>query len=381
MSHAIDVTDADFAAKVLKSPRPVVVDFWADWCAPCKQLSPILDELAETFDGQIDFVKIDTNENMGVPAQYGVLRLPTVLVFSGGEIVKQFMGAVPKLQLRKALDEVTPQIMVDAVDEMLVVQRGKELGYKLSDDQFKNAVDSIKKDNKIETEEQFQAALKQENMTLADLRRNFERQMIRSRVEQNEVLGKVGMSEDEARKYYQAHLNEFTAPPTVTLREILVAVPVDPKGLNVAADEAAKDKAAAIRARAVGGESFEKLAAELSDAPSRANAGLIGPISAKDLSPEFQKLIEAMKPGDVSQPIRTPRGYQILKLETTTGAQTMTFEQAREQISDRVVGGKRQQEFLKLLDKLRAEASIEFKNADIKKAYEQGVALQKRTAS
>jgi thioredoxin 1 len=106
MSHAIDVTDADFAAKVLKSPRPVVVDFWADWCAPCKQLSPILDELAETFDGQIDFVKIDTNENMGVPAQYGVLRLPTVLVFSGGEIVKQFMGAVPKLQLRKALEEV-----------------------------------------------------------------------------------------------------------------------------------------------------------------------------------------------------------------------------------------------------------------------------------
>src|SRR5674476_1387201 len=76
MSHAIDVTDADFAAKVLASPRPVVVDFWADWCAPCKKLSPILDELAETFDGQIDFVKIDTNENMGVPAQYGVLRLP-----------------------------------------------------------------------------------------------------------------------------------------------------------------------------------------------------------------------------------------------------------------------------------------------------------------
>ncbi len=106
MSHATDVTDADFAAKVLNAPRPVVVDFWADWCAPCKQLSPILDELAVTYDGRIDFVKLDTNENMSVPAQYGVLRLPTVLVFSNGEIVKQFMGAVPKLQLRKALDEV-----------------------------------------------------------------------------------------------------------------------------------------------------------------------------------------------------------------------------------------------------------------------------------
>jgi thioredoxin 1 len=106
MSAAKDVTDATFASVVLTSPRPVVVDFWADWCAPCKQLSPILDELAKTYDGQIDFVKLDTNANPAVPSKYGVLRLPTVLVFQDGEIVKQFMGAVPKLQLRKALDEV-----------------------------------------------------------------------------------------------------------------------------------------------------------------------------------------------------------------------------------------------------------------------------------
>ena len=76
-------------------------------------------------------------------------------------------------------------------------------------------------------------------MTLADLRRNFERQMIVSRVEQNEVFGKVGVSEEEARKYYDAHLAEFTTPPSVTLREILVGVTVDPKGINVAKDEAA----------------------------------------------------------------------------------------------------------------------------------------------
>src|ERR1035437_808027 len=90
-------------------------------------------------------------------------------------------------QLRKALDEITPQLLVDAVDEMLVVQRGKELGYKLSDEQFKSVLDNIRKENKIETEEQFQAALLSENMTMADLRRNLEPQMIRQRVEQNEV--------------------------------------------------------------------------------------------------------------------------------------------------------------------------------------------------
>ena len=113
--------------------------------------------------------------------------------------------------------------MVDAVDEMLIVQRGKELGYKLSDEQFKSVVDNIKKENKIETDEQFQAALKQENMTMADLRRNLERSMIVQRVQQNEVLGKIGVTDDEARTYYDSHLDEFTTPPTVTLREILVA--------------------------------------------------------------------------------------------------------------------------------------------------------------
>ena len=284
-------------------------------------------------------------------------------------------------QLKKLLDEVTPQILVDAVDEMLIVQRGKELGYKLSDDQFKAAVESIKKDNKIETEEQFQNALKQEGMTMADLRRNFEKQMIISRVEQNEVLGRVGVSEEEARRYYEAHTSEFTSPPTVTLREILVTVAVDPKGVNVALDEAAKAKADKIRARAAAGESYEKLAADMSDSPSRANAGLIGPISVQDLSPELKKVIEGLKPGDMTQAVRTARGYQILKLETSTGSQTLSFEQARDQISDHVFAGKRQVEFHKWLEKLRAEAIIEWKNVDIRKAYERGLVLQKTTAS
>jgi peptidyl-prolyl cis-trans isomerase SurA len=280
-------------------------------------------------------------------------------------------------QLRQALDEITPQIMVDAVDEMLIVQRGKELGYRLGDDQFKNVLDNIKKENKMESEEQFQAALKSENMTLTDLRRNLERQMIYQRVQQNEVLGKIAVTDDEARKYYEAHLNEFTTPPTVTLREILVNVPGDGKTLNVAADEAAKARAEEIRRRVTsGGESFEKLAAEVSDSPSKANAGLIGPLSVSDISPELRKQIEAMKPGDVSEIIRTARGYQILKLESVTATQTLPLDQAREQISERVFTDKRKAEFQKYLQKLRAQAIIEWKNEDVRKAFEEGLKQQ-----
>ena len=286
------------------------------------------------------------------------------------------------VQLRKALDEVTPQIMVDAVDEMVIVQRGKELGYTLSDAQFKGVVDNIRKENKIETDEQFQAALKSENMTMADLRRNLERTMIFQRVQQNEVLAKIGVTDEEARKYYESHLKEFTTSPTVTLREILVAVPGDPKVMNVAADEAAQAKVQQIRKRVTtGGENFEKLASEISDSPSKANAGLIGPLSINDLSPDLRKQIESMKAGDVSEPARTTRGYQILKLDAITATNTLPLDQAREQISERVFTDKRKAEFQKYLEKLRAQAIIEWKNEDVKRAFEAGMKLQAAAAS
>jgi peptidyl-prolyl cis-trans isomerase SurA len=277
-------------------------------------------------------------------------------------------------QLRKMLDEVTPQLMVSVVDEMLLVQRAKELGYKMSDEQFKSILDSIKKDNKINSEEEFQAALKQENMTLADLRRNLERQWMVSRVQQNEVLGRIGVTEEEARKYYEAHKSEFTSPSNVTLREILVSVPKEAKATD---ETAAQQKATEIRQRVLGGESFDKLAAEASDSPSRANGGLIGPLSLNDVSPDLKKLLEGMKPGDVSEVLHGPTGYQILKLESITAAQTMAFEQAREEISNRVFTDKRKDEYGKYLTKLRSDAIIEWKNDDVKKAYETGLAQQK----
>jgi peptidyl-prolyl cis-trans isomerase SurA len=285
-------------------------------------------------------------------------------------------------QLRKALDEVTPQIMVDVVNEMVIVQRGKELGYTLSNEQFKSVVDNIKKENKIETEEQFQAALKAENMTLADLRKNLERQMIRQRVEQNEVLGKIGVSDSEARSYYESHMNEFTTPPAVTLREITINIPSDSRGVNVAAEEAAKERAEAIRTRVASGkEDFQKLATEVSESPSKANGGLIGPLSINDISPDLRKIIDAMKPGDVSELIRTSRGFQILQLVSRSESKTMPFDEAKEQISERVFTDKRKVEYMKYLERLRGQAIIEWKNEDVKRAFEEGLKQQAAAAA
>jgi len=281
-------------------------------------------------------------------------------------------------QLKQALDRVTPQLLVAAVDEILLVQRGRELGYKMADDQFASVLDSIKKDNKIESDEQFQAALKAENMTLSDLRKSLEKQMIISRVQQNEVMSKIAVNDEDARRYYQQHLGEFTQPRSVTLREIFITVPGDGTAVNVGLDEEVRGKIAAVRQRAVNGESYEKLATDLSDAPSKANAGLIGPLSLSDLSPDLQKLLESMKQGDITQPLRGAKGYQLLKLETATTSETKPFDEAREDISNKVFTDKRRDEFEKYLQKLRAQAIIEWKNQDVKKAYDQGLAAPRQ---
>jgi peptidyl-prolyl cis-trans isomerase SurA len=279
-------------------------------------------------------------------------------------------------ELQKALVEVTPDVIVNAIDELLLVQRGRELGYTLSTERFNSIIENIKKENKLETDEQFQAALKQENMTIDDLRRQIERQMLISQVQQVEVAGKISVAEDEVKKYYEANRETFTTQPQITLREILVAVGSTDKGVNVAEDDAAKAKAEDIRKRLLGGEPFARLASEVSDSGSKANGGLIGPISRTDLSPELLKEIDPLKVGDLTPVLRTTRGYQIIKLESRTDTKVKTLDEARAEIADRLAGDKQRGHMLTYLRQLRAQAIIDWKNDEIKKAYDLGVKAQ-----
>jgi peptidyl-prolyl cis-trans isomerase SurA len=282
-------------------------------------------------------------------------------------------------ELRKALDEVTPQVLSDAIDELLLLQRGKELGFALSDEQFAQIVSNIRKENKLDNEEQFLAALKQEGLTLPDLRRSIERQMVVNRVQQQDVMDKISVTESESAAYFAEHKDQFTTPAAVTLREILVAVPdkapegtanAGQAGVNVGLDDEAKVKAEALRHRITGGEDFATLAASNSDAPSKANGGLIGPVNPEEMSPQLLAVVKALKVGETTQPIRTPRGYQILKLESRSETVVPQLEAVRNQVADRVFREKGRPELVKYLKKLRDQAIIEWKNDELKKAYE-----------
>ena len=215
-------------------------------------------------------------------------------------------------ELKKAVDDVTPQLLVDAIDELLLLQMGKEKGYRLSDEQFKGWLDNLRKEQNLGDDQKFQAALKQEGMTVEDLRKNVEKQFLVGQVQRDEVGSKLSITEEEARQYYLTHKNDFVEPATVTLREILIEVPSTTKGgqatISVAQQDEAEAQAAALRTRLLAGEDFAKVAGEASSAPSKANGGLIGPINLVEVSVSLQDLIGKMKPGEITQPIRTNKG-------------------------------------------------------------------------
>lgn len=105
MSNAAAVTDTSFEQEVLQSDKPVLVDFWAEWCGPCRMIGPIVDELAKEYEGKAKFTKVDVDSNPEISMKFNIRSIPTLLIFKGGKVVDQIIGAVPKSHLTKKLDQ------------------------------------------------------------------------------------------------------------------------------------------------------------------------------------------------------------------------------------------------------------------------------------
>jgi len=104
--NIVTLTHDNFASEVLQSPAPVLVDFWAEWCGPCKMIAPVLDELSEEYAGKVKIGKVNIDEHQGLAAEYGVRAIPTLLVFNNGQVSEQLVGARSKRDLKTSLDRV-----------------------------------------------------------------------------------------------------------------------------------------------------------------------------------------------------------------------------------------------------------------------------------
>jgi thioredoxin 1 len=102
-ANVLNIGDAEFKKEVLESSTPVLVDFWATWCAPCRAIAPVVEELANQYQGRVKVAKVNIDDNQDTPQQYGIRSIPTLLVFKGGKVVGQIVGAVPKAKIEDAI--------------------------------------------------------------------------------------------------------------------------------------------------------------------------------------------------------------------------------------------------------------------------------------
>jgi parvulin-like peptidyl-prolyl isomerase len=285
--------------------------------------------------------------------------------------------------LRALLETVTPDILVDSVDDLLLVQYGKELGFHMSDEKFKGIVDQFKKENKLGDAE-LKAALAEEGLSMDSWREMIEHDSIINDVQREEIMQRAQqVTEEERRQYYAKHPEEFKTPASVTLREILIMPATQmvngKPAVSAAAEENAKARSAAVRDRIVKGEDFVKVAGEVSESATKANGGLLGDFSLDEMDPALRQVIDKMKVGDVTEPLRSQRGYQLFKLEGTAPASIKPFEKVREDIAQKLYDERLEVEQRKFLGKIRTLALIEWKDENLKKVYEKRLAERQAT--
>jgi peptidyl-prolyl cis-trans isomerase SurA len=282
-------------------------------------------------------------------------QIITLSEFQSRQIAAAQGARVDPANIGPFLRQNNARILQDAIDEILILQKAQDAGIRAPSQWIDEAIDGIKKDNNIASEEQFQDALEREGLTLGELRQNIERGVLRRIVIQRDIQPKIEAGEAELlAEYEKLKDSQFTKPPTVTLQEILVAEAPGAEAL-------ARDVAARARA----GEDFSLLAATHSAAPSRAQGGDIGQFSKGELHPELEALAFDLAVGSVSDPLPVEGGYRILKVTAKTSGSTTPFDAAKERVRDRIMMSRFEAAYDAYVEELRKDAVVELRVREV----------------
>src|SRR5512134_2153020 len=231
-------------------------------------------------------------------------QIITLSEFQSRQIAAAQGARVDPANVGAFLRQNNAKILQEAIDEILLLQKAEDAGIKAPPQWIDEAIDGIRKDNKITSDEQFQEALDREGLTLAELRQNIERGVVKRAIMQRDIQPKIEATESELlAEYEKLKATEFTKPPTITLQEILVKE--DLGGLALAREIVEKARA---------GEDFPTLAKTYSQAPSRSHGGDLGELAQGELNPDLEKAAFALPVGGVSDPMPVEGGHRVVKV-------------------------------------------------------------------
>jgi peptidyl-prolyl cis-trans isomerase SurA len=235
------------------------------------------------------------------------------------------------------------------------MQKAEDAGIRAPSAWIDEAIEGIKKENNIKSDEQMQEALAREGLTLAELRSNIERGVLRRIVMQRDVQPKIEASEADVRaEYERLKPTEFTKAATVTLQEILISE--ERGGLELAKEVAQK---------AAAGEDFQALARTYSTAPSRTNGGDIGQVAQGDLNPALEKVAFALAVGGVSEPLPVEGGYRLLRVVAKTTGSVTPYESVKDRVRDRVMMSRFDKAYDDYVAELRKNAVVELRVREV----------------
>jgi parvulin-like peptidyl-prolyl isomerase len=247
------------------------------------------------------------------------------------------------------------RILQEAIDEILILQKAEDSGIQAPPQWVDESIEGIRKDNNITSDEQFQEALAREGLTLAELRQNIERGVVRRIIMEREIRPKIEATESELRaEYEKLKATEFTKPATVSLQEILVSEETGGAAL-----------ARQIVERARAGEDFAALARAHSSAPSRAHGGDVGQLAQGEMNADLEEVAFALPVGSVSDPIPVEGGYRVIKVTAKTSGSTTPYEAAKDRVHDRLMMARFEKAYEAYLQELRKSASIELRVREV----------------
>jgi peptidyl-prolyl cis-trans isomerase SurA len=260
----------------------------------------------------------------------------------------------PKEKEQQLLFKVRKEILDHLINEKIEDQEIKRSKVEISEEQIDRTIERIKETNFL-TDEQLRAALAKDGMTMEEYREKIKGQILRERLVNLKVKSKIVITKEDIRAYYEKHIDEYVGKPKYHLRNIILKVPLftdDTKKLEI------KKKMDAILEKLKSGESFEALAAKYSESPAASDGGDLGKFEFDSLSPQLQKAIEKIKPGEFTPVLDTDLGYQILFLENIVNAKGKTLEEVTPEIESKLYNETIDEKYGTWIGELRKQSVI-----------------------